>query len=79
MDDSVETGSLFCLKDMEEPNWHNVKYKKPDFQAISYFSAPKTNKYKSLDEVDPELIKTFNKLGISIEEQKKLADFYGCC
>ena len=60
-------------KDMEEPNWHNVKYKKPDFQAISYFSAPKTNKYKSLDEVDPELIKTFNKLGISIEEQKKLA------
>ena len=60
-------------KDMEEPNWHNVKYKKPDFQSISYFSAPKTNKYKSLDEVDPELIKTFNKLGISIEEQKKLA------
>ena len=60
-------------KKMEEPNWHNVKYKKPDFQSISYFSAPKTNKYKSLDEVDPELIKTFNKLGISIEEQKKLA------
>ena len=60
-------------KEMEEPNWHNVKYKKPDFQTISYFSAPKTNKYKSLDEVDPELIKTFNKLGISIEEQKKLA------
>tara|TARA_B100000963_G_scaffold252411_1_gene221173 strand:+ start:2715 stop:4157 length:1443 start_codon:yes stop_codon:yes gene_type:complete len=60
-------------KEMEEPNWHNVKYKKPDFQSISYFSAPKTNKYKSLDEVDPELIKTFDKLGISIEEQKKLA------
>ena len=60
-------------KEMEEPNWHNVKYKKPDFQSISYFSAPKTNKYKSLDEVDPELIKTFNKLGISIEEQKKLS------
>ena len=60
-------------KEMEEPNWHNVKYKKPDFQSISYFSAPKTNKYKSLDEVDPELIKTFEKLGISIEEQKKLA------
>ena len=51
-----------------------MNYKKPDFQAISYFSAPKTNnKYKSLDEVDPELIKTFNKLGISIEEQKKLS------
>ena len=60
-------------KDMEEPNWHNVKYKKPDFQSISYFSAPKTNKYKNLDEVDPELLKTFDKLGISIEEQKKLA------
>ena len=61
-------------KSMKEPDWANVKYKKPDFQAISYFSAPKTsNKYKSLDEVDPELIKTFNKLGISVEEQKKLS------
>ena len=61
-------------KNMEEPNWHNVNYKKPDFQKISYFSAPKTkNNLKSLDEVDPELIKTFNKLGISIEEQKKLS------
>ena len=59
---------------MEEPEWSNVTYKKPDFQAISYFSAPKTNtKYKSLDEVDPELLKTFDKLGISIEEQKKLS------
>ena len=61
-------------KKMEEPKWSNVTYKKPDFQAISYFSAPKTNtKYKSLDEVDPELLKTFDKLGISIEEQKKLS------
>ena len=61
-------------KNMDEPNWHNVNYKKPDFQKISYFSAPKTkNNLKSLDEVDPELIKTFNKLGISIEEQKKLS------
>ena len=61
-------------KNMEEPNWHNVKYKKPDFQSISYYSAPKTkNNLKSLDEVDPELIKTFNKLGISTEEQKKLS------
>ena len=59
---------------MEEPEWPNVKYKKPDFQKISYYSAPKTNpKYESLDEVDPELLKTFDKLGISIEEQKKLA------
>ena len=59
---------------MEEPEWANVKYEKPDFQAISYYSAPKKgDKYKSLDEVDPELLKTFDKLGISIEEQKKLS------
>jgi len=59
---------------MEEPEWANVQYEKPDFQDISYYSAPKKkDKYQSLDEVDPELIATFNKLGISIEEQKKLA------
>ncbi len=58
---------------MEEPEWANIKYKKPDFQAISYFSAPKPKKtLNSLDEVDPELLKTFKKLGISIDEQKKL-------
>ncbi|MCH1538550.1 MAG: Fe-S cluster assembly protein SufB [Flavobacteriaceae bacterium] len=60
--------------DMVEPEWHNVKYTKPDFQAISYYSAPKKkDKYESLDEVDPELLDTFKKLGISIDEQKKLA------
>ncbi len=59
---------------MEEPEWSNVNYKKPKFQDISYYSAPKTKaKYDSLDEVDPELLKTFDKLGISIDEQKKLA------
>ncbi|MGC6480036.1 MAG: Fe-S cluster assembly protein SufB [Flavobacteriaceae bacterium] len=59
---------------MEEPDWPNVTYEKPDYQAISYYSAPKKkDQYKSLDEVDPELLETFNKLGISIEEQKKLA------
>lgn len=59
---------------MEEPTWPNVKYDKPDFQAISYYSAPsKKPKYNSLDEVDPELLETFNKLGISLDEQKKLA------
>ncbi len=59
---------------MEEPDWSNVKYKRPDFQGISYYSAPKTSaKYDSLDEVDPELLKTFDKLGISIDEQKKLS------
>jgi len=61
-------------KEMEEPEWANVKYKKPDFQDISYYSAPnKKPKYDSLDEVDPELLETFKKLGISVDEQKKLA------
>ncbi|WP_420378355.1 Fe-S cluster assembly protein SufB [Gilvibacter sp.] len=61
-------------QEMEEPEWANVNYEKPDFQAISYYSAPaKKAKYESLDEVDPELLETFNKLGISLEEQKKLA------
>ena len=61
-------------KQMTEPDWPNVHYEKPDFQAISYYSAPKKkDQYKSLDEVDPELLETFNKLGISLEEQKKLA------
>ncbi len=57
---------------MEEPEWAHVKYPKIDFQDIVYFSAPKKKKYDSLDEVDPELLDTFNKLGISLEEQKKL-------
>lgn len=61
-------------KEMEAPDWPNVTYDKPDYQAISYYSAPKKkDKYESLDEVDPELLETFNKLGISLDEQKKLA------
>ena len=61
-------------KKMSEPDWSNVKYDKPDFQKISYYSAPNSkDKYESLDEVDPELLRTFDKLGISIDEQKKLA------
>ncbi len=61
-------------QDMTEPEWANVQYKKPDFQNISYYSAPsKKAKYNSIDEVDPELLDTFNKLGISLDEQKKLA------
>lgn len=60
---------------LEEPNWSSVHYPKVDFQAISYYSAPKSDKDKpkSLDEVDPELLKTYNKLGIPLEEQKWLA------
>ncbi|MAN04174.1 MAG: Fe-S cluster assembly protein SufB [Owenweeksia sp.] len=59
---------------MKEPNWANVHYPSPDFQAISYYSAPKKKKtLDSLDEVDPELLKTFEKLGISLDEQKRLS------
>ncbi len=59
---------------MEEPNWAKVGYPKIDFQDIRYYSAPKKKpELESLDEVDPELIKTFEKLGIPIEEQKRLS------
>ena len=61
-------------QEMKEPEWANVKYEKPDLQKISYYSAPSNKpKYNSLDEVDPELLDTFKKLGISVDEQKKLA------
>jgi Fe-S cluster assembly protein SufB len=56
------------------PRWAHLTYPEIDFQAISYYSAPNRKpKYESLDEVDPELLKTFDRLGISIQEQKKLA------
>lgn len=59
---------------MEEPDWANIHYKKPDLQAISFYSAPKQKvTLDSLDEVDPELLKTFEKLGISLNEQKRLS------
>ena len=58
-------------QDMTEPEWAHVSYKKPDFQNISYFSAPK-KKYESWDDVDPEMKETMNKLGISLDEQKKI-------
>ena len=58
--------------EMEEPSWANLKYPKIDYQDISYFSAPKKSK-NSLDEVDPEILKTYEKLGIPLEEQKLLA------
>src|SRR6056300_1324223 len=60
--------------EMEEPEWSNVTYTKPDFQAVSYYSAPKQKKeLGSLDEVDPELLRTFERLGISLDEQKRLS------
>ena len=57
---------------MEEPSWANLKYPKIDYQDIAYFSAPK-KALDSLDEVDPEILKTYEKLGIPLEEQKQLA------
>jgi Fe-S cluster assembly protein SufB len=61
-------------KKMVEPEWANVDYEKPNFQDIIYYSAPKPKKeLESLDEVDPELLKTFEKLGISLDEQKRLS------
>jgi len=60
---------------MKEPAWPNVQYPPIDFQDISYYSAPKPKKkLASLDEVDPEVLNTFEKLGIPLEEQKKLAN-----
>ncbi len=61
--------------EMEEPDWAHVEYPKIDFQAISYYSAPKSmeDKPQSLDEVDPELLRTYEKLGIPLHEQEMLA------
>jgi len=59
---------------MSEPKWHNVHYPAIDYQSIVYYSAPKSKKkLESLDEVDPELLETFEKLGISLDEQKRLS------
>src|SRR5215218_663688 len=59
---------------MKEPTWHNVKYEPINYQDIVYYSAPKKKKtLNSLDEVDPEVKATFDKLGIPIDEQKMLA------
>ncbi len=57
---------------MEEPNWADLKYDKIDYQDISYFSAPKKAP-NSLDEIDPKILETYEKLGIPLEEQKELA------
>ena len=65
--------SFNIWKKMTEPNWAHVKYKKPQFQNITYYAAPKqTKKYESWDDVDPEMKETMSKLGISLDEQKRL-------
>ncbi len=61
--------------EQQEPKWANVSHPKIDFQAISYYSAPKKKAVlNSLDEVDPEVLKTFERLGIPLDEQKRLAN-----
>jgi Fe-S cluster assembly protein SufB len=62
-------------QEMTEPEWAQVKYEDIDFQSVSYYSAPKSmdDKPKSLDEVDPELLRTYEKLGIPLHEQAALA------
>lgn len=62
-------------KTMEEPSWPNVSYPPIDYQDITYYSAPKNKpKLNSLDEVDPEILRTFEKLGIPLDEQKRLTN-----
>ena len=63
------------LQLMTEPNWQKPQYPKIDYQALYYYSAPKSFKEgpKSLDEIDPEIKKTYEKLGIPLNEQKRLA------
>ena len=62
-------------RQMQAPEWAYLKFPQIDYQDIIYYSAPKSQKkLKSLDEVDPELLKTFEKLGISLTEQKRLAN-----
>ena len=61
-------------KKIKEPKWGKIKYKPIDYQNIIYYSKPKIkNKLKNLNEIDPEILKTYKKLGIPIEEQKKLS------
>ena len=59
---------------LKEPEWGHLNFKRPDYQDITYLAIPKKKKQlASMDEVDPELVDTFNKLGISLDEQKVLA------
>ena len=61
--------------EMDDPDWANISYEKPNYQDIIYYSAPKQKPVlDSLDDLDPEMKKTFDKLGISIDEQKRLAN-----
>ena len=63
------------LKTMEQPNWGELSFAPVDLQDIVYYSAPKTKKsHEKIEDVDPELLATFEKLGIPLDEQKRLAN-----
>ena len=67
--------ALKIWKNLSEPNWAELHHPAIDYQALTYYSAPKTKKkLNSLDEVDPELLETFEKLGISLAEQKRISN-----
>ena len=76
----VELEEQYLWMKMKQPDWSKLDIKPIDYQAISYFSAPKRKELSSLDEVDPELLETYNKLGIPLEEQKVLSSIpTNCC
>jgi Fe-S cluster assembly protein SufB len=67
--------ALKVWQNLAEPNWAELSHSPMDYQALTYYSAPKSKKkLESLDEVDPEILKTFEKLGISLNEQKRLSN-----
>ncbi len=72
MDDRVAAGGLSALADHGEPSWARVEYPKIDFQDIHYYPPKGVTGPKSLDEVDPELLRTYEKLGIPLQEQEIL-------
>src|SRR5262245_56021946 len=74
LDFRLKSLRMWLSMQREEPTWANVKHAPIDFQDIIYYSAPKKKpELSSLDELDPEIKATFDKLGISLEEQKRLA------
>ena len=62
------------LKNLKEPNWQKPKYPKINYQDLYYYSAPKSSKLKpqNLNDLDPKILETYNKLGIPLQEQKRL-------
>jgi Fe-S cluster assembly protein SufB len=61
-------------KNLKSPYWSNLHFSEINYQELTYYSAPKTKKLSSFDEVDPELLKTLEKLGISLSEQKRITN-----